>query len=145
MAARFTVGKTGKQAKCPSEEKWVKQGHIYTTGCYSAIKKNKIILFSATLVDLEIVMLREVKSDIERQVSYDIAYMQSLKKKGCCWVAKSLLTLCAPMDCSPPGSSVHGISQARILEWVVTSFSRGSSQPRDRTRISCIGRWILYC
>ena len=145
MAARFTVGKTGKQAKCPSEEKWVKQGHIYTTGCYSAIKKNKIILFSATLVDLEIVMLREVKSDIERQVSYDIAYMQSLKKKGCCWVAKSRLTLCAPMDCSPPGSSVHGISQARILEWVVTSFSRGSSQPRDRTRISCTGRWILYC
>ena len=145
MAARFTVGRTGKQAKCPSEEKWIKQGHIYTTGCYSAIKKNKIILFSATLVDLEIVMLREVKSDIERQVSYDIAYMQSLKKKGCCWVAKSLLTLCAPMDCSPPGSSVHGISQARILEWVVTSFSRGSSQPRDRTCISCIGRWILYC
>ena len=145
MAARFTVGRTGKQAKCPSEEKWIKQGHIYTTGCYSAIKKNKIILFSATLVDLEIVMLREVKSDIERQVSYDIAYMQSLKKKGCCWVAKSRLTLCAPMDCSPPGSSVHGIPQARILEWVVTSFSRGSSQPRDRTCISCIGRWILYC
>ena len=49
-----------------------------------------------------------------------------------------------PMDCSPPGSSVHGISQARILEWVAISFSRGSSWPRDWTRISCIGRWILY-
>ena len=46
-------------------------------------------------------------------------------------------TLCDPMDCSPPGSSVHEISQARILEWVAISFSRGSSQPRDRTRVSC--------
>ena len=48
------------------------------------------------------------------------------------------------MDCSPPGSSVHEISQARILEWVAISFSKGSSQPRGRTHISCIGRWILY-
>ena len=43
-----------------------------------------------------------------------------------------------PRDCSPPGSSVHGTFQARILEWVTISFSRGSSQPRDRTRISCV-------
>ena len=43
-----------------------------------------------------------------------------------------------PMDCSPPGSSVHGILQARILEWVALSPSRGSSQPRDQTRVSCI-------
>ena len=48
------------------------------------------------------------------------------------------LTLCNPMDCSPPGPSVHGISQARILEWVAISFSRGSSRPRDRTHISCV-------
>ena len=48
------------------------------------------------------------------------------------------------MDCSPPGSSVHGISQARILEWVATSFSRGSSWLRDQTHIPCIGRQILY-
>ena len=47
-------------------------------------------------------------------------------------------TLCDPLDCSPPGSSVHGISQARILEWVVISFSRVSSQPRNRTHTSCI-------
>ena len=45
---------------------------------------------------------------------------------------------CDPMDCSPPGFSVHGISQARILEWVAISFSRGSSQPRNQTHISCI-------
>ena len=47
-------------------------------------------------------------------------------------------------ECSPPGSSVHGILQARILEQVAISSSRGSSQPRDWTCISCIGRWVLY-
>ena len=45
-------------------------------------------------------------------------------------------TLCDPMDCSLPGSSVHGISQARILQWVAIFFSRGSSQPRDHTWVS---------
>ena len=53
-------------------------------------------------------------------------------------VPQSCLTLCDPMDCSPPGSSVHGILQARILEWVAISFSRGSSQARDRTQVSRI-------
>ena len=53
-------------------------------------------------------------------------------------------TLSWPMDCSPPGSSVHGILQARRLEWVAISFSRGSFWPRDRTPVSCIGRWVLY-
>ena len=63
--------------------------------------------------------------------------------------AKSLqlcLTLCNPVDCSPPGSSIHGISEARILERVAISFSRGASQPRDGTHIfqvSCIGRQVL--
>ena len=47
------------------------------------------------------------------------------------------LTLCNPMDCSPPSSSVHGILQAKILEWVVISSSRRSSQPRDWTWVSC--------
>ena len=46
-------------------------------------------------------------------------------------VAQSCPNLCDPMDCSPPVSSVHGILQARVLEWVAVSFSRGSSQPRD--------------
>ena len=57
-------------------------------------------------------------------------------------VAKSNPTLCNPMDYSLPGSSVHGVFQARILEWVAIS-SRASSQPRDQTCVSCIGRWIL--
>ena len=64
----------------------------------------------------------------------------------CCLVTQSYLTLCDPMDCShpPPGSSVHGILQARILEWVAISFSRGSSLPRARTHVSCIDKKILY-
>ena len=58
--------------------------------------------------------------------------------------AKSCLLLCHPRDYSPWGSSVHGISQARILGWVVISFSRGSFWPRDQTWVSCTSRWILY-
>ena len=61
----------------------------------------------------------------------------------CISVTKSCLTLCDLMDCSPPDSSVHGISQARILEWVAISFSRGSSRPRVQTHSSCIpGRFF---
>ena len=74
------------------------------------------------------------------------------------WIGRSILSdvlsyflqswaaLCNPMDSSPPGSSVHGILQVRILEWVAMPSSRGSSQPRDQTQmshVSCIGRWIL--
>ena len=62
-------------------------------------------------------------------------------------VSQSCPTHCDPMDCSLPDSSVRGIFQARVLEWVPISFSRGSSRPKDRIRascISCIGRQILY-
>ena len=48
------------------------------------------------------------------------------------------------MDCSPSSSSVHGILQARAIEWVAIPFSRGSCWPRDRTQVSCVGRWILF-
>ena len=82
-----------------------------------------------------------------------IGYLGHLKKvtpmveSCCCSVAKLCLTLCNLMDCSPPGSSVHGILQARILERVVMPSSRGSSRPRGLTHvsfISCIGRWVLH-
>ena len=59
-------------------------------------------------------------------------------------IAKSCPTLCEHMDCSPPGSLVHRISWARILEGVAISFSRGSSWPTDRTHTSCTGKRILY-
>ena len=56
----------------------------------------------------------------------------------CVLVAQSFPTLCDSMHCSLPGSSAHGILQARILEWVAIPFARGSSQPRDQTQVSCI-------
>ena len=61
-----------------------------------------------------------------------------------CSVAQSCLSLWDSIDCSPPSSSVCGIFQVRILEWISISFSRGSSQPSYWVHISCIGRWILY-
>ena len=74
--------------------------------------------------------------------------MIELENNGCCFcccrlVVKSCPTFLWPMDCSPPGSSVHWISQARILEWVAISFSRGSSWTRNWTYVSCIaGRFF---
>ena len=69
----------------------------------------------------------------------------------CVWVRaqslQSCLTLCEPVDCSLPGSSVHGILQAIILKWAAIASSRGSSRPRDWTHISYVsyvGRWVLY-
>ena len=53
-------------------------------------------------------------------------------------VTQSRLTPYNPMDCSPPGSSIHGILQTKILEWETILFSRGSSRPRDRTWVACI-------
>ena len=64
--------------------------------------------------------------------------LQCMKVKSQSEVTQSCPTLCNPVDCSPPGPSIHGISQARILEWVAISFSRESSQPRDWT-------WSLVC
>ena len=57
-----------------------------------------------------------------------------------CWVMSDSWDL---MDCSSPGSSVHGISHVRILKWVTISFSKGSSQPRDQTWVSCIAGWFF--
>ena len=59
-------------------------------------------------------------------------------------VTQSCPTFCDPMDRNLPGSSVHGIFQAKVLEWVAISFSRGSFQPSNRTRVSCIAGRMLY-
>ena len=68
---------------------------------------------------------------------------KEIKRK---WSRSSCLTLCNPMNCSLPGSSIHGILQARILEWVAISFSKGSSRPRNRTKVSHIAgrRFTLW-
>ena len=89
---------------------------------------------------------RELFCTVDENVSgynhYGEHYADSLKQRGIklpCIRVKLLqlcLTFCNPMDCSLPGSSVHGILQARILEWIAMPSSRGSSQPRDWTCIS---------
>ena len=80
-------------------------------------------------------------------LSQDALYFSfiSLITHCCCSVAQLCLTVCDPMDYSLPRSSIHGILQARVLEWVAISFSRGSSRPRDWTWVSRIaGRRFTF-
>ena len=81
------------------------------------------------------------KSQSIQQKQYCNKFNKDLKNSPwvLVWVLDAQLcpTLCNPMDWSPPGSSVHGILQGRILEWVAISFSRGSPQPKDRTQVFC--------
>ena len=65
-------------------------------------------------------------------LAYFVFQREPLYLYSCVLVAQSCPTLCDPIDCISPGSSVHGILQARVLEWVAIPFSRGSSRPRDR-------------
>ena len=78
-----------------------------------------------------------------RQILYHLSHQGSPPSCTIVWkcesiVVQSWLTLWNPIDCSPTSSSVHGILQARVLEWVAIPFSRGYSWPRDRTQVSCI-------
>ena len=87
-----------------------------------------------------------LNSQVEALIEAPTTHLETGLQKGKRMCAKSLqscLTLCNPMDCRSPGSSVHGILQARILEWVAMPSSRGSSQSRGQTHVSyvsCIGR-----
>ena len=75
------------------------------------------------------------------EVSLEQSFLYLYTLRVC--VSQSCPTLCDPMDCSPPHSSIHRILQARILEWVAIPFCKGSSQPRDWTWVSCIaGRFF---
>ena len=85
-------------------------------------------------MDLEIVILSEI-SQRKTNIIWHHLYVESKESES--EVAQSCLTLCDPVDCSLPGSSIHGIHQGRILEWVAISFSRGSSRPRYQTCVSC--------
>ena len=85
--------------------------------------------------------LNEVQPYIQlNKMSLHISISISIYLYRYTYIVKALScpTLCNPVDCSSPGSSIHGILRARILEWVAISFCRGSSQPRDRTQVSCI-------
>ena len=80
---------------------------------------------------------RDKKAFLKDQCK-EIEDLASLEPKNAQVKSLSRVWLCDPMDCSPPGSSIRGILQARILESVAIFFPRGSSQPRDRTQVSCI-------
>ena len=102
---------------------------------------------------LQSIGLQRVGHDWSDLARIYINYVKALKinksrqtLKANMLVAQSCLILCNPMDCSPPGSSVQGILQARILEWVAMPFSRQSCWPRDRTWVSYIaGRFFTIC
>ena len=80
-AALFTIAKTWKQPKCPLTDEWIKKmWYTHIMEKYSVIKKNEIMPFAVTWMDLEIIILSEVSKTEERQISYDIPYMQTQEK-----------------------------------------------------------------
>ena len=87
-----------------------------------------------------LLVLCQLCPQLRTQVGYEAG---SWEDPACCslsgpqLVVQSCLTLCDPMDCSPPGSSVRGVLHPRILEWAAVLFPRGFSRPRDRTWVSC--------
>ena len=89
----------------------------------------------------------ELNSTKKEQKQKKFSLPSSFLSKALLFCCQLCPTLCDPMDCSPPGSSVHGIFQARILEWAAISYSRGSSWPKDQTCICCIsciaGRFFI--
>ena len=140
----FHVTYTSQTEKC-AREKWAVQWisfclslshthtHTHTHGCNSAVGQEKEHWEHP---GPQCILLALYPSHLQRQ---------KLHFPVCVSVIQSCLTLCDPTDCSPPDSSVCGTFQARILEWVTMPFSRGSSQPRDWTRVSHIsGRFLTF-
>ena len=131
----------------------------------SRIQENKSVLFSSSQFVVICYNTNRKFNEmvyVENQKDFDTKYsregmifkmsehknnIQNALKFRCCLVANLRPALCNPMDCSPPSSSVHGSAEARILDWVVISFSRGFFPPRYQTQVSythCIIRHILY-
>ena len=134
-AALFTraisIYKTWKQCKCPSTDEWIKMWYMYTMEYYPATKKNEIIPFATTWMDLEIYQVKWNK----KRKTYTIWHHLYVESKVKVKVTQLCPTICEPMD-----YTVHGILQARILEYSIVAycFSRGSSQPRNKTKVSSI-------
>ena len=99
---------------------------------------NRMNAFLSHVSSLHLVSVPILMKNIPIISFEDIICFEPLKVKTESEVTQSCLTLCGPMDRSPPGSSVHGVFQARILEWVAISFSSGSSWSRNQTQVSHI-------
>ena len=141
IAALFTIARTWRRPRCALTDERIK--NMWCNGILLSHKKDGV---SSSEVDAHRVSYTEwSKSEREKQISYTNAYRYNLKKW---WKVKVLViqlcpTLCGLMGYSLPGCSVHGILQARILEWAAIPFSRGSSQPRDGIWVSCMaGRFF---
>ena len=110
----------------------MQKGHLHLV-CFSNHISQSYTLYSKLILSYYSTLVMK-KQWVHRNIIHIICV---------CLVAQSCPTLSNPIDCNPPGSSVHGIFQARILDWVAISSSRGSSWRRDWTCFSCIDRWIL--
>ena len=107
----------------------------------SKVSSHSLSVFPNTIMDPS--QLEENNgTTFSHQLQETGSYVGLLWPRGCCCscclLAKSCLTLCDPVDCSPPGTSVHEMLQARVLEWIAISCSRGSSRLRDPTHVSCL-------
>ena len=91
----------------------------------------QVLLLRTTLWELRMWMVYSILTESQKETHFSRVCV-------CCYFSRVWSTLCDPVGCNPPGSPVHGIFPARILEWVAISFSRGSSWPRDRTHVFCI-------
>ena len=101
----------------------------------------KVIFIFAVVESHELCSYHIVLCNVSKLKHYNMSKLKHQTFLGS--ITQSCLTLCNPMDCVPSGSSVHGILQAWILEWVVIPLSRGSSWPRDQTWVFCIaGRFF---
>ena len=130
--------------------KWTKK-HVFLIAKENKISRSRStkrcarVLFSYLKFTLTETFLQQRWAYLGLADNYKLSF--ATMKSMCAQSLQSCPTLWDPMDCSNPGSSVHGILQTWILEWVAISFSRGSSRPRDQTQvyfISFIGRLILY-
>ena len=109
---------------------------IEISGVWQVTASFFLFLFQLQAVDISCLLSTPKDCYIYTDTEYSHTYVPYC-------IAQSCVTLCDPMDYSPPDSSVHGISQARILEWVAIPFCKGSSQPREQTWVSCIaGRFF---
>ena len=111
ISSLFIIARTWKQPRCPSADEWLRKlWYTYTMEYYSAIKKN---IF-------ESVLMRWMKLEpiIQSEVSQKEKHQYSILTHAAAKLLQSCPTLCDPMDCSLPGSSIHGIFQATVLEWV---------------------------
>ena len=111
--------------------------------CSTSLRFRRMQIRTMMRYHLTLVRMAVIKKNTSNKCRLGCAGKGTLLHCCLCTCAQPCPNLCDPVYCSPPGSSVHGIFQVRVVEWVSISFSRGSSQPRDRTQVYCIGMWIL--